>query len=135
MGLFPSNKIRPEEKVRQEFLEKMVGELDFPRGLLSIEKEISSVTSLDVAGNTHRRVDILAFAPAQEGLKALLLVECKACPIKVSALDQVLGYNRAIGAPFICLTNGIETRTFWFEKAKMASIPFLPSFHQLLEKL
>jgi len=126
---------RPEEKIRQQFIAKMVGELGFPRSLLAIEKDLASLARLAPAIDPSRRIDILSFAPGKEGLKPLLLVECKALKLDESALAQILGYNHSIGAPFICLTNGTLTQTYWKEKEKMVSISFLPSFDQLIEKL
>lgn len=113
----------------------MVDALAFPKALLAIEKDLASLAQLRAVCDPHRRIDILAFAPAKEGLRPLVLVECKAKEIGEAALAQVMGYNRFIGAPFICLTNGTLTKTFWKEKTKMVSVPFLPSFQQLLEKL
>lgn len=127
--------MRPEEIIRSQFLEKMISQLGFPKGLIAVEKDLASLSRHPVISDPHRRVDILSFAPTKEGLRPLLLVECKAKEIEEAALAQVLGYNRVIGAPFICLTNGILTKTFWREKKEMVSISFLPSFHQLLEKL
>ena len=122
---------KPEEKVRQKFIQIMIGELGFPKGLLAVEKEVASLSPLSTV-DPHRRIDILVLAPGKEGLQPLLLVECKAESIDEAALSQVLGYNRAIGAPFICLTNGILTKTFWKQKNEMVSISFLPSFSQLM---
>jgi hypothetical protein len=131
---------RPEEKIRQRFIEKMVGELGYPRALLAVEKDLASLAFLSAAMDPNRRLDILALTPGGEGLKPLLLVECKAKEIDEAALSQVLGYNRALGAPFVCLTNGTITKTFWKEidsehAMNLVSIPFLPSYRQLLEKL
>ena len=89
----------PEERVRQSILLKMVQELGFPKGLISVERAISS-----------RRTDIVCYTP---GMKPLLLIECKAGPLEDSALNQALGYNEKIKAPFICLVNETEQKTFW----------------------
>lgn len=122
---------RPEEKVRQKFIRKMIDELGFPKGLLAVEKDLASLSPLSTI-DPHRRIDILAFVPGKEGLQPLLLVECKAIVIDEAALSQALGYNRVVKAPFICLTNGVLIKTFWKEKGSMISIPFLPSFRQLI---
>jgi hypothetical protein len=122
----PSLAQRPEEKIRQHFLQKMVQELGFPKGLLSVEKEIASFP--------FRRTDIVVFIPGKEGLIPLLLVECKAGKIGKSALAQALGYNHRIEAPFICLTNGLTTQTYWKEMDQMTSVSFLPSFDQLVKQ-
>ena len=119
---------KPEEIVRQGFLQKMIGELGFPKSLISVEKQLSSAKK-------DRRFDILVQVPGGDGLKALVLVECKAKEINKGAFEQALGYNRTIKAPFLCLTNGKETKTFWLEKGKMVSVPFLPSFSELYKSI
>ena len=114
----------PEETVRQKLIQKMIGELGFPKGLMSIEKKISS----------SRRFDILCNALVQGEIVPLLLVECKAAPLNRAAEQQALGYSDAVRAPFICLANEKEVRTLWREKGRIASIPFLPTYAELVEK-
>ncbi|MBU6446435.1 MAG: type I restriction enzyme HsdR N-terminal domain-containing protein [Verrucomicrobia bacterium] len=107
----------PEERVRQALLHKMVGELGFPKGLLSVERGIGG-----------RRTDIVCYT---KEMAPLLLVECKAGPLHAGALQQALGYNETVGAPFLCLAKGEEVHTYWFEGTKRVSIPFLPCFKDL----
>lgn len=118
----------PEESVRQKLIEKMVSDLGYPKGLLAVEKDLE----------TGRRFDLLCYAKAKEGLRPLLLVECKADKIDDSAARQAWGYNSLIGAPFLCLVGGREIRTLWLDpkaEGKMASVPFLPPFAELLSKV
>lgn len=105
----------------------MLGPLGYPKGLLSVEKGISSTLK--------RRVDILCYTPHKEGLIPLLLVECKAVDEGVLPENQVLGYNFAIEAPFLCVIQGENAKTFWKEGKALASVPFLPSYSQLISKL
>lgn len=116
----------PEEEVRQKLIQKMISELGFPKGLIAVEK--------DLTGN-NRRVDLICYTPVEEKLLPLLIVECKAEVIGKDAENQVFGYNSAIGAPFICLASAKEVKTLWREPGKIASVPFLPSYAQLVEKL
>ncbi len=109
----------PEEKVRQNLLRKMVQEWGFPKGLLSVERGIGA-----------RRTDIVCYTPEKS---PLLLIECKAGPIEEMAMQQVLGYNETIKAPFLCLANGQEIKTFWFEGAKRVLVPFLPIYKELYD--
>ncbi len=108
----------PEERVRQVLLQKMVAELGFPKGLLSVERAIPH----------QRRTDIICYT---QEMIPLLLIECKAGPIGEAAIRQVLGYNETMGAPFVALSNGKETMTLWFEGAKRTSVPFLPTYEEL----
>ena len=116
----------PEEIVRQKWILAMLGPLGYPKGLLSIEKGIPFL---------KRRVDILCYTPHKEGLVPLLLVECKAEDEGVLPEKQVFGYNFTIHAPFLCVIQGDSAKTFWKESEALASVPFLPSYPQLISKL
>jgi hypothetical protein len=115
----------PEEIVRQKLLARMLAELKFPKSLVAVEKGLVS----------DRRFDILCYTPAQEGLKTLLLVECKAGSIDGAAEKQALGYGQTTGAPFVCLANGSELKTLWRSPKGIESVPFLPSYPELVSKL
>lgn len=127
----------PEEGVRQKWIQRMIGELGFPKGLLAVEKDLASLPHrrLPSENDPHRRLDLLCFTPGITGLRPLLLVECKAGPISMAAERQALGYNDAVGAPFVCLVNRNGAKTLWREKGKIASVPFLPPYKKLVEKL
>ncbi len=118
----------PEEIVRQRVLSLMIEELAYPKGLIAVEKDLSSVSPAD----RGRRVDILCFTPASGGVSPLLLIECKADLWDEAAEKQALGYNEKIGAPFIALAGKEAIKTFWREKGRVASVPFLPRFPDLL---
>jgi hypothetical protein len=109
----------PEEQVRQSLIKKMIVELGFPKGLISVERKIGS-----------RRFDLVCYS---KEMTPLLLVECKAGAIDEAAARQVLGYNDSVKAPFICLVNGMEMVTFWHEIGRIVSVPFLPPFKDLYE--
>lgn len=116
----------PEEKIRQKWLSAMIGPLGYPRGLLSIEKAIPGL---------KRRTDMICYTPGKEGLVPLLLIEYKAQDEGTLPEKQILGYNFTIQAPFLCVIQGNKAKTFWKEGEKLASIPFLPSYSQLISKL
>lgn len=118
--------LRPEEAVRQKLLRRMVQELGFPKGLVAVEKGFS---------NQGRRFDILCYANLSGTLAPLLLVECKAGSLSQEAFQQALGYNETIRSPFICLANQTEISTYWRQQGVWASVPFLPSYAQLVERL
>lgn len=109
--------LTPEERVRQSVLLKMVHELGYPKGLISVERAVST-----------RRTDIVCYT---KEMTPLLLIECKAGAIQHAALSQVLGYNEKIGAPFICLVNEAEEKIFWYEKKERKEAPFIPKFDEL----
>ena len=120
MGLCPQNKevfdpIRkvwveatPEEIVRQSLLLRMISELNYPRHLIAVEKELSSLPHLTEMKKEvpKRRLDIVCFD--KQSHLPLLLIECKAIPLKETMLPQLLGYNAFVKAPYICLVNDTQ---------------------------
>jgi len=118
----------PEERVRQKLLSRMLGPLGYPRGHLAVEKDLFPSKNL-------RRIDVVCFYPVKDCLKLLLLIECKAKGIPLAAENQLFGYNADLGAPFVCLVTDAEVKMFWQESGVRKSIPFLPPYRELLEKL
>jgi hypothetical protein len=103
---------------------RMIRDLGYSRGLLSVEKALA----------TKRRFDLVCFTPAKEGLLPLLVIEMKANVLK-GAKSQVLGYNDEIGAPFLAVIAGERVQTFWRENGRIASVDFLPKYQELRAKL
>jgi hypothetical protein len=119
--------LTPEERVRQALLRHMLGSLSFPKGLIAVEKKI---------GPSKRRFDIVAYRNEGNGLIPLLLIECKAsCDDEEKAFRQAVGYRAGILAPFWCLAHAKGIRTFWLEENTVRTVPFLPSYPQLLLSL
>lgn len=96
----------PEEIVRQSLIHDMINRLGFPKELIVIEKEMSELPHLRGKGVPKRRIDLLCFTKKGEILYPLLLVECKAIPLRDRALEQVFGYNYYVGARFVAIANG-----------------------------
>lgn len=117
----------PEERVRQRLIVHMLGPLGYPKGHLAVEKNFFD--------KLIRRIDLVCFYPVQDLLKPLLLVECKAERLSKEAENQLFGYNAEIKAPFLCLVSSKEIKLFWREKRAIKSLPFLPSYTDLIEKV
>lgn len=113
--------LTPEEQVRQKLLHKMMNQLGFPKGLISVEKKIGS-----------RRYDIVCYA---RSMNPLLLIECKAEKITAGTLAQAAGYNALLAAPFISLAGPNEVKTFWNDRGNIVSVPFLPPYEQMCKVL
>lgn len=126
-----------EEMVRQSLLRRMLGELGFPKGLIAVERGIASLPHVSPGADPERRLDLLCFAchihPEHE-VYPLLLVECKAEEVDAEAEAQAIGYNHWVRAPYICLAGREGEKTLWFDPVQCdyVSIPFLPSFRELL---
>lgn len=131
----------PEERIRQQLLHHMMGQLGYPASLLVVEKELTALPhlALNPVQLPSRRADLLCFAkdiaPQQE-LYPLLLVECKAVPITSRMISQVTGYNHFVKAYFIAIVNGEEMRTGWYDQAQgeYLFVSFLPAYQELLSK-
>jgi hypothetical protein len=108
-------KATPEEVLRQSILRKMTRELGYPRELIAVEKEIGELVSGGASPPPQRRIDILCFTQSQQfGLRPLFLIECKDEPLSQKAIDQVVGYNAFIKAPYLCVvTPEGEMTGYW----------------------
>ena len=128
----------PEEVVRQQWLKRMTQQLDFPRELIVVEKEIKELPHLAFNEVPDRRVDILCYGketPSSSDLFPLLLIECKDEPLTEDAVNQVIGYNHHVKARFIAALNLKEVQMGAFDAVKNKYIfcSFLPSFKELMQ--
>lgn len=99
----------PEEEVRQSFITYLLDEKKMPEGWLAIEVALSSFVHSPIKP-PQRRIDLLLFDGSGQGLRPLLLVECKAVALNRSAERQLLSYNVFLKAPYVCLVNPHERR-------------------------
>ena len=123
-----------EEDVRQALLSEMTERLGYPISLIALEKEIAQLPHTNGQGR-GRRLDLVCMAPGihpRFPLYPLLIVECKKEQLDSAALRQALGYNAIVQAPFVCLANGQERRTYLRKGQTWEHIPFLPPFAQLV---
>ena len=93
--------LKPEEFVRQLLLEYFSQRKDYPFNLLQIEKMI------DVNG-VKKRFDMIVY---DRNIHPFLLIECKSHkhPINQRVMDQISIYNFALKAPYLLVTNGIDS--------------------------
>ena len=117
--------------VRQRLIHKMVYELGFPKNLIAVEKEIGSLPNFSFSAK--RRLDLISYMNTSQGIVPLLLAECKSVSLDEAAVRQAFGYNAALGAFFICLAGQSEMKTLWLEQGKIASVPFLPPYAELIK--
>lgn len=127
----------PEEIVRQKLIKMMIGPLGYPKGLISVEKNISELPHVLKDFSAKRRADILCFAKnihKENELHPLLMIECKAKSFNKSVEEQVIGYNHYVNAFFLCIANHDKIKTMWYDKKqnKYLSVDFLPSYIELL---
>jgi len=125
----------PEEVVRQTLLQLMIKKLGFPLALIAVEKELNQIPHLlrNRAALPDRRVDIICFAKGihpRFPLFPLLLVECKEDRITQAAIEQVVGYNMFVEAPFIALADPTGAALLLPEGTLQKG---LPSYEMLLK--
>jgi len=87
-----------EEWVRQNFVNYLVNELNFPSTVIALEKEIT-------LNELKKRFDVLVY---DKDHKPWMMVECKAPAVTLNeeTLQQVLRYNISVPVQFIVITNG-----------------------------
>ncbi|UKJ06483.1 type I restriction enzyme HsdR N-terminal domain-containing protein [Solitalea lacus] len=92
--------LTPEEWVRQHFIQFLINQKNYPKGLINIEGGLK-------VNELSKRSDILIYNSL--GHKHLL-VECKASSVKLTqkAFDQLARYNSTHKVKIIVLTNGLE---------------------------
>ena len=117
----------PEEIVRQTWILRMIEQSQFPRSLLAVEKQLSSLPYLE-GEVPDRRIDLLSFMKVEDDFKPLLLMECKASALTQEALSQVIAYNHYVKAPYVAIVNLEEIMLY--SKGKIWT--FLPSFKELI---
>lgn len=112
----------------------MIEQLGYPRELIVVEKELSLLPHLRSHGQLPtRRADIICFGKdihPDYSLFPLLLIECKAGEMGFDAEQQALGYNHYVQAPYVALANQAGPQLIFPQK-----VPFLPAYHQLIERL
>ena len=101
--------LQPEEWVRQLMVLYLSKILHFPLNHFSIEKGVSK-------GHKKGRWDILIF---DYSMKPFLLIECKSPNISLTddVIYQAAVYNIELKAPYIAVTNGLNTSCFMIDKA------------------
>ena len=137
----------------------MVDQLQFPKGLISVEKELSTLPHLknnlkgqkenlkeDLKGQVQnqklplRRVDILVFGNNIHPLYSLyplLMIECKKDKLTEAALQQVIGYNYYVQAYFVAVAGKEEIKVVFQDKKsqKIKTLDFLPSYLDLMRSI
>ena len=117
--------LTPEEWVRQNFIQFLIQERDFPKGLIAVEKGLT-------VNGLQKRCDILIYSKSGE---PLLMVECKAPNISINQLvfDQIARYNIRFKLPYLIITNGMEhyCAMINFDEASFKFLHEIPNYKSL----
>ena len=113
-------KLTPEEWVRQNFVQYLLKEMQYPSSLIALERQL-------VLGELTKRFDILVY---DRDYHPWMMVECKSMNIKLDSkvLDQVLRYNISIPVRFLVITNGHTCYAFDRSAGKLEELKVLPAF-------
>lgn len=111
--------LTPEEWVRQHFVNYLLSDLGYGRGLIKLEGGLKVNTE-------QKRSDILLFDKKGE---PYMLIECKASHVKLDekVFDQVFRYNLTIKAPYMVVTNGLEHFCFKVEGQEVNFLEKIPA--------
>ncbi len=93
--------LQPEELVRQLMVQWLLNKSNFNRNNIQVEKLIT-------IHQLKRRFDIVVY---DKNIRPYILIECKAPDVRIAqtTFDQIAVYNMALSAPFLIVTNGLET--------------------------
>ena len=123
----------PEEIVRQTWIQRMIEELQFPKELIAVEKELRTLPHITHDSVQSRRIDILCFMKKNYELKPLLLMECKESLLTEEALAQAIAYNHYVQAPYVAVASGSIIRLCYQFKDRYHEMERLPSYLELIE--
>ncbi|WP_445752787.1 N-6 DNA methylase [Polaribacter sp.] len=112
--------LKPEEKVRQQYIQRLIENYGFSPDQMAQEVKVSN----SQRGQGRAMADIVIWKSKEdknEGNHAAIVVECKAEHLTIREEDYFQGYNYAswAGADFFVTTNLKETRIFRVIKVKI----------------
>ena len=112
--------LTPEEWVRQNFVQYLLGSKKYPSTLIALEKKI-------LVGEMTKRFDILIYDASH---RPWMMVECKSMNIALTpeVLNQVLRYNIAVPVKYLVITNGSYCMAFEKNGPALLTLEELPSF-------
>jgi type I site-specific restriction endonuclease len=92
--------LTPEEWVRQNFINYLNKEKNYPLGLMGVEQMVKY-------NSLKTRADIVLYNT--EG-KANIIVECKSPEVKITqdAFNQIAKYNSQLKVKYLIVTNGMK---------------------------
>ena len=92
--------LTPEEWVRQNFLQYLMRQKNYPLSLISVEKLIK-------VGELKKRYDIVVYNKNEPWM----IVECKKTDaiINTAVIEQVIRYNMALSIKYFIVTNGNQS--------------------------
>ena len=92
--------LTPEEWVRQNFVQYLIHEKQFPKSLIAIEMEIKY-------NQMKKRGDVVVY---DKSGSPIVMIECKAPAVKITqdTFDQIARYNLVLNVKYLIVTNGLD---------------------------
>jgi hypothetical protein len=113
--------LTPEEWVRQHFIMYMTNTLNYPAGLISVEKGL-------VFNERAKRTDIVLH---NKSGKPWMIVECKAPKIVLSeeTFYQAANYHLKLDVEYLVVTNGIQHYCCKFAEGNFMFVNGFPAYN------
>ena len=113
----------PEEKMRQQFIQYLITELDIPKRMIQVEMRLSLYPGNEL--NAHRADLVIEYLGTDNLLYPLAIVECKApdVPCAEDVKNQLFTYCSEIGSYYAIFTNGYEVYIWRYDDDKKDFIP------------
>jgi hypothetical protein len=121
---------RDEEILRQRMYQYLVKDLNVPSEAIDAEVPISRYDHHDLG-----RIDILIHGKERCELGSpLMIIELKApnIPLDENHKEQAEGYANAVGAPYVCITNGKDAIVYIRGNQSNRELAEMPTYRQLL---
>ena len=111
--------LTPEEWVRQNLLQYLVQNLQYPASLIAVEKEIK-------LGELSKRFDIVVY----KNEMPWLIIECKEAKVRLNekTMEQILQYQQVLTAQYLFISNGHETMGAKIESGKLQALQNFPEY-------
>jgi len=111
--------LTPEEWVRQNLLQYLVQNLDYPSSLIAVEKEIK-------LGELSKRFDIVVY----KNELPWMIIECKEAKVTLNekTMEQILQYQQVLTAQYLFISNGHETMGAKIESGKLQALQNFPEY-------
>jgi hypothetical protein len=111
--------LTPEEWVRQNLLQYLVQNLQYPASLIAVEKEIK-------LGELSKRFDIVVY----KNELPWMIIECKEAKVALNekTMEQILQYQQVLMAQYLFISNGHETMGAIIESGKLQALQNFPEY-------
>jgi hypothetical protein len=92
--------LTPEEWVRQNLIQYLINEKQFPASLIAVEAKLK-------VNELVKRTDLVVY---NNMMRPILIGECKAPSVRITqkAFDQAARYNLSLKVKYFVLTNGLQ---------------------------